>query len=70
MAQGRIKISKSCISLLKELGMYVWDSKRADKIGEDKPLKINDHFCDALRYMVTFIVPDFKNYVEAPGRDN
>ena len=50
--------------------MYVWDSKRADKMGEDKPLKVNDHFCDALRYMVTFIVPDFKNYVEAPGRDN
>lgn len=70
MAQGRIKISKSCIGLLKELGMYVWDSKRADKMGEDHPLKVNDHFCDALRYMVTFIVPDFKNYVEAPGRDN
>lgn len=70
MGQGRIKISKSCTGLLKELGMYVWDSKKADKMGEDRPLKVNDHFCDALRYMVTFIVPDFKNYVEVPGRDN
>lgn len=69
MAQGRIKISKQCVGLLKELGMYVWDSKRADKIGEDKPLKINDHYCDALRYMVTFIVPDFKNYMFMNTRD-
>lgn len=45
---GVIKISPKCKSLIKELEGYVWD----DNEFEDKPIKINDHACDAMRYFV------------------
>jgi PBSX family phage terminase large subunit len=37
--------------LERELLGYVWDDKAAEK-GEDKPLKVDDHGADALRYAV------------------
>jgi phage terminase, large subunit, PBSX family len=40
-----------CPNLLKELTNYVWDPK-AQKKGEDKPVKQNDHALDALRYVL------------------
>lgn len=46
MQTGKIKISKACKSLIEELQGYVWD----EKAGEDKPLKVNDHACDDMRY--------------------
>lgn len=48
---GRLQIHHSCQALLKEIPGYVWDSKAA-KIGEDRPLKVNDHSCDSMRYGV------------------
>ena len=35
---------------------YAWDSKAADR-GEDKPVKKDDHICDALRYAVVSAFP-------------
>lgn len=46
MQTGKIKISKNCKNLIEELQGYVWD----EKAGEDKPLKVNDHACDDMRY--------------------
>ena len=34
-------------NLLREIAGYIWDSK--SKL-EDKPVKVDDHACDALRY--------------------
>lgn len=34
----------------KEFASYIWDEK-ASKKGEDKPVKLNDHVLDALRYL-------------------
>lgn len=48
---GRLKIHRSCSNLIKELQNYVWDEKATQR-GEDKPIKDNDHACDALRYVV------------------
>lgn len=39
----------SCTNTLRELEMYVWDSKKALR-GEEEPVKQNDHAMDALRY--------------------
>ena len=52
---NRIKIYSGCMELLKSLRSYVY--------GKDgKPLKINDHSCDALRYMVnTFLSDSYEN---------
>lgn len=49
MRQGKIKICRNCKNLIAELQGYVWDEKAN---GAEKPIKINDHACDALRYFV------------------
>ncbi|MGA5467837.1 PBSX family phage terminase large subunit [Streptomyces arboris] len=49
LATGRLLIHRSCTELIKEIQSYAWDSKAA-LLGEDKPLKLNDHGVDALRY--------------------
>ena len=49
LSQGMLTISLKCVSLLEEIPGYVWDPKAALK-GEDAPLKVGDHCCDAMRY--------------------
>jgi len=39
---GTLKICRSCVNLIREMGAYVWDPKSKD-LGIDKPLKANDH---------------------------
>ena len=51
MARGQLKIYANCKHTLEEMSNYVWDPKAQER-GEDKPLKQNDHCCDALRYAV------------------
>ena len=49
-------IQKGCTTLLEHIQSYAWDPKAADR-GEDKPVKINDHILDALRYAVYTAFP-------------
>ena len=49
MADGTVFISPACGFLVHELGNYVWDEKASER-GEDKPVKKDDHGCDAHRY--------------------
>lgn len=49
-------IDASCTGLLGELPGYSWDDTAAAK-GEDKPVKVADHYCDALRYAVETTEP-------------
>ncbi len=49
LSSGKIKICESCENTLQEIQGYVWDDKAAQH-GEDKPLKVNDHAMDAMRY--------------------
>ncbi len=46
-----VVIHSRCKNLLDEIGSYSWDPKAQER-GEDKPLKSDDHFCDAVRYGV------------------
>lgn len=48
MQTGKIKIATNCKNIIKEMQGYVWDSNEK----EDKPVKINDHAVDDLRYFV------------------
>lgn len=48
MAQGLVRIADDLPELAKELSGYVWDAKA----NGDRPVKENDHLCDALRYGV------------------
>lgn len=57
LSNGTLKICKSCKNLIKEIQTYVWDEKSI-KLGEDKPLKQNDHILDGLRYTcLTWFAP-------------
>ena len=48
---GALKLGPTTGPLQTELSEYRWDPKATER-GEDKPLKVNDHHCDALRYAV------------------
>lgn len=52
---GSVQICRACQQTLREMSGYVWDPKAAQR-GEDKPLKIDDHAMDALRYFVQTIL--------------
>lgn len=47
---GKLAIARSCEHLIEELGGYVWDEKKAQRTGEEAPVKVGDHGPDALRY--------------------
>ncbi|MFC4373362.1 PBSX family phage terminase large subunit [Nocardia halotolerans] len=51
VAAGRLKFTDRCPELLKEIPGYVWDTKATDQ-GKDAPVKVNDHGCDSLRYVI------------------
>ncbi len=57
LANRKLTVSGRCVHLLDELKSYSWDDKK-----EDRPVKANDHFCDAMRYGVMAYV--LKEYVE------
>ena len=48
MQTGKIKVSPRCKDWIKEAGGYVWDEDAA----EDRPVKVDDHAMDAMRYFV------------------
>lgn len=55
--QNRIHIvEEECPELLREFASYIWDVKAQEK-GEDKPVKVNDHALDALRYLLQTLFP-------------
>jgi len=49
LTNGTYKVCSCCVESIKEYTNYVWDSKASAR-GEDKPIKQNDHACDAQRY--------------------
>ena len=44
----KLKIFNTCENIKDEFGGYVWD----DKAGDDRPVKVNDHAMDDMRYFV------------------
>lgn len=59
LATRRLRIHRSCENLIGQMGTYAWDDEAA-KRGEEKPLKVNDHGPDALRYCVYTQIPDYR----------
>lgn len=51
MKTGKVRIYKGIKEWQNEVKGYVWDKEAGEK-GEEKPLKINDHYMDATRYYV------------------
>lgn len=59
MSRKKLRVHKRCQNIIREFHSYVWDEKAA-KRGEEKPVKENDHGCDALRYMVNTILQKWR----------
>ena len=51
IARDQFRVHRPCKGLIDEIPGYSWDDKAAER-GEDKPIKIANHSCDALRYGV------------------
>lgn len=49
LSDGNLLIYKDCTKLIEQIQSYTWDEK-AQAIGIDKPVKVDDHAVDALRY--------------------
>ena len=56
LTKRRIHIHKRCVNTIKEHQSYAWDTKALQKSGTEKPLKVNDHGVDALRYFVATVI--------------
>lgn len=56
ISHKNLLISKGCRTLIDCIQSYSWDPKAADR-GEDKPLKINDHIVDSLKYCIYSAFP-------------
>ena len=57
MSNGTFKVCKKCQNMIKEMYTYVWDDKSI-RLGEDRPLKQNDHMSDLTRYVLyTYFKP-------------
>lgn len=48
MNTGKLKVSPNCKNMIREFQGYVWDDKSAD----ERPIKVEDHAMDSLRYFV------------------
>jgi phage terminase large subunit len=47
-----LNIHPRCAGLIRELQMYRYDpASNVAAVGEPKPLKLDDHHCDSLRYL-------------------
>lgn len=51
LSRKQLIVTDRCKGLISEAPAYVWD-ENATKHGEDRPVKLNDHSLDALRYAV------------------
>lgn len=49
LSNHQLKIVESCKNLIKEIELYVWDPKKAQR-GIEEPIKQHDHALDAMRY--------------------
>lgn len=54
MQRGSIKVARQCERLIQEAQGYMWDAKE----GEERPVKVNDHAMDALRYFVRTVLSE------------
>ena len=59
LSRGKLHIHERCTGLIKEMHSYVWDEKAGER-GEEKPVKMQDHAPDALRYFVHTVLPDWR----------
>ena len=57
LIRGDLLINKRCINLIAEFEMYSYDDDQLERNEQENPVKANDHALDALRYLVSSLLP-------------
>ena len=57
LIRGDLMINKRCVNLISEFEMYSYEEEDAEKNEQENPIKKHDHALDALRYVVTSLLP-------------
>ncbi|MGW7197232.1 PBSX family phage terminase large subunit [Streptomyces chryseus] len=68
LAADRLLVHESCAGLLAELPGYAWDPKATER-GDDRPLKVDDHSADALRYVVHSTAHEWRHLLTLPAEE-
>ena len=63
-----MSVSEKQENLIREMGTYEYDPKSIES-GKEKPLKIDDHCCDAWRYLTMGLWDKIKYFLPAGERD-
>lgn len=67
MTYGIMTVSEKQPNLIRELGTYEYDPKSIEA-GQEKPLKVDDHCCDAWRYLTMGLWSKIKYFLPAGER--
>ena len=59
ITRKKLHVHERCKGLFNEFHSYVWDEKAAQR-GEEKPVKMQDHGLDALRYVIHTVLPKWR----------
>lgn len=65
LARDRLRVARRCTGLIEEFPGYSWDSDAAQK-GEDKPIKVEDHSLDDVRYVAHSTEPIWQPALRLP----
>jgi PBSX family phage terminase large subunit len=57
LLRGDLMINKRCVNLISEFEMYSYDDETAERNDKENPIKNHDHALDALRYVVSSLLP-------------
>lgn len=64
MTYGVMTVSEDQENLIREIGTYEYD-KKSIEAGKEKPVKVDDHCCDAWRYLVMGLWSKIKYFLPA-----
>lgn len=57
LIRGDLMINKRCVNLISEFEMYSYDDDKGERNEQENPVKANDHALDALRYLISSLLP-------------
>jgi PBSX family phage terminase large subunit len=57
LLRGDLKINKRCVNTIAEFEMYSYKDEETDRNEPENPIKASDHALDAIRYVVSSLIP-------------
>src|SRR3990167_5980685 len=57
LIRGDLLINRRCVNLISEFEMYSYDEEQSERNEQENPIKQHDHALDALRYIVSSLLP-------------